>query len=109
MTWRAISARPYISVVFGNEQSMDYRLNTVDHVADTRGPGRKPVASLYTREGLSSSRGPGRTPGASVYTQKRLSLSHATDLIIAAGVKESKAGLCRYPLRRCALRIIRHV
>jgi len=96
-------------VVFGNEQSMDYRLNTVDHVADTRGPGRKPVASLYTREGLSSSRVPGRTPGASVYTQKCLSLSHATDRIIAASAKESEAGLYRYPWRRCALRIIRRV
>ena len=72
MTWRSISARPYHSVVFGTKQGVDYRLNTVDHAADTRGPGRKPGASLYTRDRLPHSRGAGRKPGASLYTRDRL-------------------------------------
>ena len=38
----------------------------------SRGPGRKPRASFYTRKRLSLSRGIGRKPGASSHTRKRL-------------------------------------
>jgi hypothetical protein len=43
----------------------------------TRGPGRTPGASVYTRKRLSVSRGPGRKPCASAYTRKRLYLTGA--------------------------------
>ena len=128
MMWREISPRPYQSVVFGTKKGVECWPNTVDHAADTRGPGRMPGASLYTREVLppsrgagrkpgaslytrerhSLSRGAGRKPGASVYTQKRLSLSHATDLIIA-GVMGFKVGLGRFRLRLCSRRVMRLV